>query len=415
MGLGTGEAVSTDVSTDTEAAGTAARLPVGVLAAVTAIAALSLDTYVPGLPALARDLDTSASGAQLTLTACLLGLAAGQLVWGPLSDVRGRRRPLLVALGVYAAASLACALAPDIGSLTVLRFVQGAAAGAGRALPPAVIRDHGGGARAARAFSAVMAINGIAPIAAPVAGGQLLRFVSWRGVFVALAVLGALLLVVAARRLPESLPPHRRRPGGRPPYGRLLRDRTFMGYVLALGLCMGSMFAYIAGSSFVLQDLHGLSPQSYSAVFAVNAAGIVLAIRTGARLVGRTGPGPLLRTGLLLTAAGALGTLAAVLTGAGLPPLLAALFPAVAGVGLVMPNAMALALEPHAGTAGTASALLGCTPFVVGAVVSPLVGAAGRGSAVPMGVTMAVLATGAVAAGLFLVRGPVPADTDTAR
>jgi MFS transporter, DHA1 family, multidrug resistance protein len=383
-----------------------ARLPLGlilVLGALSAFAPLSLDMYLPGLPQLGRDLDTSASAAQLTLTGCLAGLALGQIVAGPLSDRFGRRGPLLIGITVYTVMSVLCALAPSVEVLLPLRFLQGLAGAAGIVISRAVVRDLYSGEVAARMFAALMAVNGAAPILAPVMGGALLSFTTWRGIFVVLAAIGAVLLLAAALALPESLPAERRRPAGLAPMANALRevaaDRTFVAYAVCGGLVFGAMFAYIAGSPFVLQDIYGLSPQAFSVVFAVNGAGIVAVSVLAGRLVQRLPVPTVLRVGVGATVAGSALVLAAILApGVGVVPLLVGLFVVVASVGLVAPTTTTLALAEHGAVAGSASALLGVFQYLLGALTAPLVGIAGAETAVPMAALMLALSVGAAAA-----------------
>ena len=385
-----------------------ARTLIVALGALTAFGPLSLDMYLPGLPELARDLGSSTSLAQLTLTACMVGLAGGQLVAGPLSDARGRRRPLLAGLALYALASALCALAPSIWALIPLRLVQGAAGAAGIVVARAVVRDLYEGASAAGFFALLMLVNGVAPIAAPIVGGQLLGVTDWRGVFWALTAIGLALLLVGWRLVPETLAPADRRGGGLRAttgvFGALLRDRGFLGCALAQGLGSGMMFCYIAGSPFVVQEIHGRSEQFFSVVFAVNALGIVLLAQVSARLVGRLGARRLLVAGLCLGLAGALALLAAVLADAGLAGVLAAFFVVVSSVGLVTPNATALALAGDPSTAGSASALLGLSQFAFGAACAPLVGVAGQRTALPLALVIAALGVAAVSAYALLGR-----------
>jgi DHA1 family bicyclomycin/chloramphenicol resistance-like MFS transporter len=259
----------------------------------------------------------------------------------------------------------------------------------------------------------MLVVSGAAPIVAPVLGAGLQHLTSWRGVFVGLCVIGGLLFAATVAWLPESLPPARRHPAelGRTfgVVGRLLHDRVFLGYTLSCGLAFAAMVAYIAGSPFVLQDIYGVSPAVFSLVFAANAIGIMVASRLGARFVRTLGARRLLAYGLLSCAAGGLGVLVTVLLDAGLGALLPCLLVVVASMGLVMPNATALALADHADRAGSASGLLGVVQFVLGAAAAPFVGVAGTGTAIPMGVAVAALAVGSLLPFFFLTRTR-PAD-----
>jgi MFS transporter, DHA1 family, multidrug resistance protein len=356
--------------------------------------------YLPALPAMTRSLHTTAFSAQLTLTAALVGLAVGQLVAGPVSDARGRRPVVIVGVTLYAAASLLCALSPSIWPLVGLRLVQGLAGAAGIVVARAVVRDRFSGNEAARFFALLMLVNGAAPLLAPLIGAGLLHLGSWRLVFVALAVLGALLALLAATALPETLPIELRHAGGLRAtltvFRELARDRPFVGYALSSGLVLASMFCYISGSTFVLQDVYGLSPGQFSIVFAINAFGIILAGQVSRSLVGRFTPRELLSAGIGASTLGGLAVLACVLITAGLPFLLPSLFVVVSSVGIVLPNATALALADHPRTAGSASALLGVAQYVLGGMAAPLVGVAGSRSAIPLGVLTALLGAGAV-------------------
>jgi DHA1 family bicyclomycin/chloramphenicol resistance-like MFS transporter len=380
-----------------------------VLGLVNAIGPLSIDMYLPAFPEIASSLGSSASAVQLTLTACVAGLALGQLVIGPLSDRVGRRVPLVAAMAVYAVASLLCATASSVGVLVGLRFVQGLAGAGGIVIARAVVRDLHTGAAAVKLFSSLMLVTGLAPILAPVLGGQLLAVTAWEGIFVALAILSALLATIVAVGLPETLPAERRTTAGLgrtvQTMGRLLRDRTFLGHALTSGLTFGSLFAYIAGSSFVLQGIYGMSPQLYSLAFAMNGLGLIAASQVNARLVERVGPGRLLRRALVCVMASAAALLVVVaIGGLSVWALLVPMFAIVSSLAFVLPNATALALADHAGVAGTASALLGVIQFLVGAVAAPFVGVAGPDTAVPMGVVMVALALGALAAQVAATR-----------
>jgi DHA1 family bicyclomycin/chloramphenicol resistance-like MFS transporter len=365
-----------------------------VLGGLTAFGPLSIDMYLPAMPRMAGDLHAADATVQLTLTSFIIGLAVGQLVIGPLSDSLGRRRPLLLGLGLYVVGSVLCAISPTSGVLIAARAVQAVGAAAGLVIARATVRDRYSGVAMARFFSTLMLVNGVAPVLAPVIGAQLLNWTSWRGVFVTLAVIGSVLLAVVALLLPESLPATLRSPA-RPAavlrtYAGLFGQRSFIGYAVASGLMFAALFAYISGSSFALQGVYGLSPQEFSLVFGFNGVGIILAGGVNRRLVGRFSEHALLLSGLLLAAVSGLGVLAAVVLGLGLVGLLVPLFFLVSAIGIVMPNATSFALADQARSAGAASALLGVLQFVIGGgLATPLVGLGGPGTALPMAAVVA--------------------------
>jgi DHA1 family bicyclomycin/chloramphenicol resistance-like MFS transporter len=386
-----------------------------LLGGLSMFAPLSTDMYLPALPSIGHDLSASAAAVTLTLTASLVGLGAGQLVAGPLSDALGRRRPVLVGLAVYTASSVLCAVAPDVWTLSVLRLVQGAAGAAGIVIARAVVRDLYSGAEAARFFSRLMIVIGLAPILAPIIGGQLLHVTDWRGVFLVLAGTGALLGLFTWRALAETLPPSARQHGGMANMlrvlGMLLRDGRFMGLTLCFGLFFGAVFAYIAGSPFILEDIFGLSPQLFGVLFAVNAVGLVATSQIGARVVGRVGPQRLLTIGIAVGTASGLGFLLAVLAHGGLATVLPCFFFLLSSFALVGPNVTALALAPHPHVAGSASALIGLMQFGIGAAVAPLVGVAGTHSALPTATVIATMVAAAIAV-LSVSRRRNPASAD---
>lgn len=371
-----------------------------ILGSLSAFGPLSLDMYLPSLPKLAADLHTSTSLTQLSLTACLIGLALGQLFAGPISDVRGRRIPLLIGLIGYTASSLLCAFAPSIWTFILLRFIQGLAGSAGIVIARAVVRDLYSGTALTKFFSLLMLINGVAPIAAPIAGAQLLRVTSWRGVFIVLAAIGVLMLLGVLLGLPDTLPAAKRAKGGimntLSTFGSLVRDRLFIGYALCQGLVLGAMFAYISGSPFVLQDIFGVSPQMFSLCFAINGLGIILASQIAGRLAGRISEVKLLLSGLCLAALGGVMLLLMILISAGLPAILIFLFVIVSCVGLVSTLSVSLAMRDQGKSAGSASALIGVLTFLLGSLVAPLVGLGGNLTAVPMGIIIATLEVGAL-------------------
>ncbi len=391
-----------------------------LIGALSAFAPLSIDMYLPGLPAIADDLGATPAEVQLTLTACLLGLALGQLIAGPLSDTFGRRRPLLAGLALYAVASLLCAVAPSIWLFVVLRLLQGLGGAAGIVISRAVVRDHYQGSAAARFFALTMLVNGLAPILAPVIGGQLLLITTWQGVFLVLAAIGAILFLFAAFRLRESLPPERRRSGRfadvMRSYRGLLSDLGFMSYVLASALAFAAMFAYISASPFIVEDLFGQSPQAFSIFFAINALGIVVASQISGLLVGRVAPVRILTGGLVIAAVGGVLLVGVAAAGLGLAGILVGFFMVVSSYGFVAPNAAALALADQPHQAGSASALLGACQFLMGAIAAPLVSIGGTASALPMAVVIAAFAW--LALGTFLVlrrRGHRPHVPDEVR
>ncbi len=377
-----------------------------LLGGLTAFGPLSIDMYLPALPAIGRDLAASESLIQLTLTACLIGLAIGQVVAGPISDALGRRRPVLIGVAGYVLASLLCAVAPTAPILVSLRLLQGLAGAAGIVIARAIVRDLYTGSAAARYFSRLILIFGIAPILAPVLGAQIMRFTSWHGIFLALAVVTALLWLGAARALPETLPVERRRSGSLgdtvQTFRRLAADTRFLGYAVSGGLGFGAMFAYIAGSPFVLQGIYHVSPQTFSLIFGLNAVGFVITSQINGSLVGRIPPARLLTVGVTVTGVAGLALLAVILIGGlGLAVVLPPLFVLVSSIGFVVPNAVALALSRHPEAAGTGSALVGVIQSGIGAAGAPLVGIAGITTALPMAVVIATSGVGAVLARLL--------------
>ncbi|WP_435818135.1 multidrug effflux MFS transporter [Micromonospora matsumotoense] len=380
-----------------------------VLGSLIAIGPLTIDMYLPALPAIATYFATTSAAVQLTLTGTLAGLALGQLLIGPLSDAVGRRRPLIAGLAVHIVASALCVVAPNIAVLGALRVVQGLGVAAATVVAMAVLRDLFSGTAFATLLSRLLLVMGAAPILAPTLGGGVLRWTDWRGVFVTLAVFGVLLAVVAVIGLPETLPAGRRQRGGAWAtvglYGSLLRDRTFVGLVVVAGLAMAALFAYVAGSSFVLQEGYGLDEQQFALAFGAGAVGLIGAAQYNVRLLRRHSPQRILVTSLSIGTLAGLALLAFAVTGfGGLPALLVALWVVLAAAGLAMPNAPALALSRHGEAAGTASALLGAVQFGVGAVAAPMVGVLGNGA-----VAMALVVAGGMVAALavlFLVVRP---------
>jgi DHA1 family bicyclomycin/chloramphenicol resistance-like MFS transporter len=366
-----------------------------VLGGLTALPPLSMDMYLPALPQVTDALHAPAATVQLTLTACLAGMALGQLVVGPLSDRWGRRRPLLAGMVVYVLATAICALAPSAGLLIGFRLLQGLAGAAGIVISRAVVRDLYDGVEMARFFSTLLLISGVAPIVAPVIGGQILRLTDWRGVFVICTVIGVLLTLVVWRKLHETLPPERRHTGELSgTFGamrRLLADRVFTGYVMAGSFAFAALFTYVSASSFVVQDIYGASAQTFSLLFGLNSIGIVgIGQLNGKVLVGRVDMDRVLAVGLVLITVASVA-LVLLTTGvfgrATLPEIAGALFLLMASMGLVLPTTNTQALLRTKRSAGSASALIGTSSFLIAAVIAPLGGVAGDGTAVPMAIT----------------------------
>lgn len=386
-----------------------------MIGGLTLFGPLCIDMYLPSLPRLTEDLHASASAVQFSLTTCLIGLALGQVLIGPASDRYGRRRPLLGGLALFVLASLACSLASSAPMLATLRLFQGIGGAAGIVIGRAIVRDRYSGVAAARFFATLMLVTGAGPVLAPQIGAGLLELTSWRGVFLVLGLAGTLLLGMAAFRLPETLEPQRRdREGGvvatLASMRRVGTNPVFLANALAVGIGFGSIFAYVSGSSFLLEDIYHLSPSIFGLLFAVNGLGLVATGQLSARFVGRFGARRLLTVGLCTMAISGVCFLLVVETGfGGLAGVLPFLFFAMCSNGLSAPNAMALAMNDFPDAAGSASALLGVLQFGVGALVAPLVGVGGQTDATPMAVLMALSGVLAITVRVALLRFASPA------
>ena len=391
-----------------------------VLALLSALAPFATDLYLPAFPRMTVDLATDATQVQLTLTAFLVGVAAGQLVFGPLSDRWGRRGPLVVGAVLCVAASVVAALAPNVTVLVAARLVQGLTGAAGMVVGRAIISDLATGKAAARAFSVMMMVGGIAPILAPFVGSLLVGAVGWRGILWVVAALAAVMLASVLVVVRETLPAARRS-GGRAAAStatasaasdaraagspvRALLSRAYLGHTLAFGFAFAVMMAYISASPFVYQVMIGMSAVTYGIVFGATALGLLVVSAVSSRLAATRPARRLLGVGLGLVLAGALALVVLVLTGAPAALLPVPIFVAVASLGLVLGNATALALAAVPRAAGTGSAVLGALQFALAALVSPLVGLGGERTAVPLAVVM--VAAAVVALGAFLLARP---------
>jgi len=356
---------------------------IAVLGALVALGPLTIDMYLPALPKIADDLSVSSSVAQLTLTGTLAGLALGQLIVGPLSDSLGRRRPLMAGIVLHMLASLVCLFAPNIAVLGVARGLQGMGAAAAMVVAIAVVGDLCADSVAATVMSRLMLVLGVAPVVAPSLGAAVLLKASWHWVFAALVVLAGGLLLLAALALPETLPASHRRPlkvrSIAATYVEVIRDVRFVILVLVAALGMSGLFAYIAGASFVLQGHYGLDQQAFALVFGAGAVALIGATQFNVVLLRRFAPQSIVVWALV--AASLAGVVFVGLSYehiGGLPGFVLPIWAILAAMGLVIPNAPAVALSRHPDAAGTAAALLGAAQFGLGAAVAPLVGVLGN-------------------------------------
>ncbi len=360
-----------------------------VLGLLSAIGPFAIDMYLPALPSIGQSLGASMSAVQASLMAFFIALGLGQIIYGPVSDMVGRKPPLYFGLGLFALASVGCAMAPDIETLVALRFVQGLGACAGMVIPRAVVRDLHTGHDAARLMSLLMLVFSVSPILAPLAGSVLIEALGWRSVFWSVMVAALMGIVLLATSLPETRPAHARVDSSVgsaiAAYRLLLRDRNFLGLVFIGAFGISSFFAYLANSSFVLIDHYGLTPRQYSLAFAANAASFIGVSQFTGTLSARFGLVPLVKFAVVGFAAVMALLLAINLAGVErLDVMIGLLFIGYGFLGLVVPTTAVLALEEHGTIAGTASALMGTLHFVTGAVVMALTGLFVDGSALPM-------------------------------
>lgn len=349
-----------------------------LLGALTALGPFTIDLYLPAFPVLEADFDTTAAAIQLTLTGTMIGFALGQLIVGPLSDKVGRRVPLLSVTALHVAASVAAALAPTLELLSAARVLQGAGAAAGGVVAAAIVRDLFGGRRLVVMLSRLALVSGVAPVLAPLVGSALLAVMPWRGVFVVLAVYGAVMLVSALVFLPETLPPARRSERGSTTvwqrYRSVFTDRVFIGVLIIGGMTFSGLFSYLSSSSFLFQQQYAFSPQQYGLLFAANSVGVVVGVQVASRLASRFGPQWVLAwsTAVLVVAASAI--IVTDQLGFGLWGTVVPLFVFMTACGFTFPCVQVLALDRHGKAAGTAQSIIGATNFGVAGIISPLVG-----------------------------------------
>ena len=365
-----------------------------ILGALSAFGPLAIDFYLPAFPAMATAFGTDEKHIQLTLAAYFLGLSIGQLAYGPVADRFGRRIPLLVGVGLFTLASVACAYAPNLEWLICARFVQALGGCAGMVISRAVVSDKCDAVGSAKVFSQLMLVMGLAPILAPMLGGLLVNLYGWQSIFIGLTLFSALASTAVALWLPESLPdyvPRQPLSGALRQYGRLLTDSIFLGHALTGGIAIAGMFAYIAGSPFVFIKLYGVPAEHFGWLFGTNAAGFILVAQVNARLLAKRGPAFLLSRAVWIYLFAGLGLLAiSALRPTSLWPLLIPLFICIASLGCILPNASACAMNGQGARAGSASAMLGCLQFSVAAGAAALVAALHDGTAVPMALVISL-------------------------
>lgn len=369
------------------------------LGMLAAIAPLSTDMYLPALPEMMEDFDVAPSMIQLTLTASMAGMALGQIVAGPVSDEQGRRKPLMIGMLVFAVSSAACVFVKSIYIFLVFRFIQGCSGGAGIVIARAIARDVCKGPALTRFFSMLMLVNGLAPILAPVIGGQILRFSTWEGVFVLLTVIGVV-LTICAIIMTETLSTRRRVEGGvfasLKGFKGLFSQKYFMGHCVMQCFGFAAFFAYISGSSFVFQNIYHVSPQVFSLIFGINGIGLMISGALTGRLAGRVEDWKILRTALYVAVIGSVLLLAGFIIHMPLPAVIVVLFFTVSTLSCMATSSFSLAMQAQGRNAGSASALIGFFSMISGAVMAPVVGIAGSYTAIPMGIVMVVGEAGAL-------------------
>ncbi len=364
-----------------------------VLGIAIAIGPMSIDMYLPALPTLAKELAASQGQAQFTLSAYFAGLVLGQLLYGPLIDRYGRKRPLYAGLALYILASLGCALAWRIEALMGFRALQALGGGSAIVVSRAVVRDLFEPKAAAKVFSLLMLVMGLAPILAPLVGGWVLVGFGWRWIFAALMLFALGTLLATWRMLPETRKP---RSGPRGGYGSVFSNRIFLSNALGGALAQAGMFAYIAAAPFVFIELFQVPAEHFGWLFGANAFGLIAATQLNGRLLDYFSLEQVLRGALLTHAVAGLALLAVVLIGrGGLPAILVPLFLCIASMGLVFPNSTALAMAPFENNAGTAAAALGMVQYGAAALSAAVAGSWHDGTALPMAAVLACCALGA--------------------
>jgi DHA1 family bicyclomycin/chloramphenicol resistance-like MFS transporter len=389
------------------------------LGLLSAIGPFAIDMYLPALPAIGRSLQADSGAVQMSLTVFFIALSLGQSIYGPLSDMIGRKAPLYIGLGLFSAGSIGCALAPDIGVLSAFRFIQGIGACAGMVIPRAIVRDLHTGVDATRLMSLLMLVFSISPILAPLTGSVVIQLGSWRAVFWTVLVAAILGCIIVATLLKETRPAAERANssirGALAAYRLLLSDRQFLGLTLIGAFGISSFFVYLSNSPFVLIEHYHLSPRLYSVFFSANAASFFAVAQLTGWLATRVGLRRLVRGAVIVYAVVMLALLAVFASGVDRLEVLAAfLFVGYGCLGLVIPTTAVLALEEYGEIAGTASALIGTLQFVTGALVMLLVATFLNGTALPMVAGIASCAAIALALAQMTLRNDPERQVETA-
>ncbi|MGB0748537.1 MAG: multidrug effflux MFS transporter [Magnetospiraceae bacterium] len=388
-----------------------------ILGLLTAVGPLAINMYLPALPAIEEEFDTDTATVQLSLLSFFVSMSLAQLVYGPLSDMYGRKRPLFVGLSLYLLGAVGSALAQDIGWLIAARAVQGLGAAAGMVIARAVIRDLYTGPEAAQLMATLMLVISIAPVLAPLAGSAALTMGGWQTIFWSMAAAAVAALVLLSTALKETRPPEQRGESNIArslrDYGLLLRMPRFLGIVLVGGFGLASFMIYVANSSFILIDHYELSPTQYSLAFSINAAGFIGVAQLNGYLSRRFGLGPIIRFATAANVMIMLVLLGAELAGAApLPLMIVLLLLGYACLGLVVPGTAVLALEDHGERAGTASALMGALQFTTATLMIGIAGIFFNGTPVPM--IVAIVTCSAIAFVLAMAAVPRRDATATA-
>ncbi|MCQ6276057.1 multidrug effflux MFS transporter [Bacillus sp. V3B] len=361
-----------------------------LLGSLSLLGPFTIDMYLPSFPTIVKDYQTTASLVQISLTTCLLGLGLGQLIIGPMSDVQGRRKPLRIFLFLYLVASVICAFAPNIYIFIGARFMQGFAAAGGIVISRAIVRDVYSGRELTKFFSLLLLFGNLGPIIAPIIGGLILAFTDWSGVFLVLACVGMVLVLIVSAKLEETLPKEKRVPSNFSQvvknFGMLLKDRQFTGYALTQGFMIAGVFAYVSGISFVYQNIYHISPQVFSLLFGVNGFALIIGTQSVGRFTDLIPERTFLKIGLFIANTSGALVLIAFLLKAPLIVVAIPIFFFIMSIGITSASSFSLAMETQGHIAGSASALLGLLPFVLGSLTAPLVGIAGEYTGIPMGV-----------------------------